>query len=352
MPVTVITGFLGSGKTTLLNHILRNEHGRRIAVIENEFGEIDIDSSLIVSQEALQDTGETVMVLSNGCVCCTVREDLIEILDALYNRKDTFDHVILETTGLANPGPIIASFYMDEALQDKVRLDGIVTVVDAKHVERHLNDDTDHGDANDAVDQIAYADRIVLNKTDLVEDGALSSLESRIKSINTMAMVRRGQYASVPVDYVLGVGGFDLDKIEEQLEDGEFDLDDSHDHGHSHDHDHGHDHDHDHGHAHHHHEDEVQSISLEVDGAMDLDKINYMLGALVNTRGEDLYRMKGVLAIDGYDRRFVFQGVHMLFDGIPDRRWREGEKRASKIVFIGKGLVAEEFAEAFEACLA
>ncbi|GMH35322.1 hypothetical protein BSKO_03190 [Bryopsis sp. KO-2023] len=362
IPVTVITGFLGSGKTTLLNHILTNEHGRRIAVIENEFGEIDIDSSLVARQEQLKDSDDTIMVLNNGCLCCTVREDLIKSLNALYERKDTFDHVIIETTGLANPGPIISTFYMDMTMHSKVRLDGVVTVVDAKHVERHLTKHSDTGNTNEAVEQIAYADRIVLNKTDLVEDLPLSELESRIKTINTMATVRRGQYSSVPVDYVLGVGGFDLKRVEEQLEVTEKSSHD-HEHAHSHDeHEHAHAHEHEHAHGdahddHHHHanhvhDDEVQSVSLEVDGDMDLDNLNYLLGFLVQTRGEDLYRMKGVLAIKDQDRRFVFQGVHMMFDGIPDREWKEGEKRVSKMVFIGKDLNKEEFQEAFEACLA
>lgn len=359
IPVTVITGFLGSGKTTLLNHILTNEHGRRIAVVENEFGEIDIDSSLVTRQESLGDGSDAIMVLNNGCLCCTVREDLIKSLNALHERRNEFDHIIIETSGLANPAPIITTFYLDPSLPHKVRLDGVVTVVDAKHVEFHLDKKENSSSGNEALEQIAYADRIILNKTDLVQETALVSLENRINDINTMAKLRRGLQAAVPVDYVLGVGGFDLDRIEEQLEGSSEDHEiEGHHREHSHEsgphaHDHGHGH-HEHGSHHHdhHHDDEVQSISLEIEGNMDLDTTNYVLGALVQTHGETLYRMKGVLSIEGYDERFVFQGVHMLFDGTPDRKWRVDEKRVSKMVFIGKDLVKEEFEEAFRSCLA
>jgi len=353
--VTVITGFLGSGKTTLLNHILMNEDGRKIAVIENEFGEIDIDSELVARQETMKGSGDTLIMLNNGCLCCTVRDDLAKSLVALCNRKDQFDHIVIETTGLANPAPIISTFYIDEELPEKVRLDGVVTVVDAKHVSRHMDDEKPKGVVNEAVQQIAYADRIILNKVDLVEDDHLRSLESRVRGVNGMARVQQAQHAKVPVDYVLGVGGFDLDRVEEQIEPSMQQLRaEQHGNGHSHDHgDHSHDHDSHHHHHHdHHHDDEVTSVSVQIDGDMDLDKVNFMLGALVDMRGEDLYRIKGVLAIKDYPVRYIFQGVHYLFEGTPEREWRDGEKRTSKMVFIGKHLNEHDLIEAFKSCLA
>ncbi|KAL6760024.1 CobW/HypB/UreG, nucleotide-binding domain-containing protein [Haematococcus lacustris] len=398
IPVTVITGFLGSGKTTLLNNILTQNHGRRIAVIENEFGEIDIDSELVVKQEVVEGSRDTVMQLSNGCLCCTVRDDLIQALNRLYDRRSEFDHIVIETTGLANPAPIISSFFMDRSLPDKVKLDGVVTVVDAKHVSRHLDTPKEAGVVNEAVEQIAFADRILLNKTDLVDAASLGPLEARLQAINKMATITRAQRAQVEVDYVLGVGGFDLENVERELNITLQRAGHSHSHDHDHEHDHHH-HDHDHtgpdctheshkhehshassSHDHHHHDhdhtgpdctheshqhqhshgqaalvekhdDKVTSVSLLLEGDMDLDKVNYSLGLLLETRAEDIYRMKGLLSISGSDYRYVYQGVHQIFEGTPDRKWREGEKRCCKMVFIGRELDQEAFKEAFTFCL-
>ncbi|KAL4855563.1 COBW domain-containing protein 2 [Chlorella vulgaris] len=381
VPVTIITGFLGSGKTTLLNQILKGDHGHRIAVIENEFGAIDIDSDLVAVEESLDPKAEQIMMLNNGCLCCTVRDDLVKMLGTLYDRRSQFDRIVIETTGLAQPAPIIQTFFLEPSVSDRMRLDGVVTLVDAKHVELHLDEQKPEGVVNEALEQIAYADRVVLNKTDLVEPADLERLEERIRSINSMAEVRRAQRAQVPLDYVLGVGGFELERVEEQVmaesahrheHDHKHDHDhtgsdcthESHKHeSHSHSHDHGHSHasssagdkdteehdcagagcgheshSHGHGHAHHVHDDAVGSV-------------NYWLGGLIEVQSNDLYRMKGVLAIKDFDKRFVFQGVHMLFEGMPDRPWKEGEKRVSKMVFIGKELDKALIEEGFAECV-
>ena len=369
----VLTGFLGSGKTTLLNRILTADHGHRIAVIENEFGEIDIDSDLVSIKEDLEPGSEQIMMLNNGCLCCTVRDDLVQMLNKLQTQKDKFDRIVIETTGLANPAPIIQTFFLEPTVADAMKLDGVVALVDAKHIEFHLDEQKPDGVVNEAIEQIAFADRIVLNKIDLVSDGDLQRLEERIRSMNALASVQRAERAEVPLEYVLGVGGFDLEKIEEDInaydkrieeEHHHHEHDHEHDHecgpncthhSHEHDHDHKHEH-HDHGHSHAHahdhvHDDSVTSVSLTIDGDLDLDQVNYWLGGLMEVKSNDLYRMKGVLAIDGFDRRFVFQGVHMLFEGMPDREWREGEERRSRIVFIGKDLDPEIIREGFEHCV-
>lgn len=381
VPVTIITGFLGSGKTTLLNHILTQPHGRRIAVIENEFGEIDIDSELVARQEVLD--GTQVTTLNNGCLCCTMREDLVKVLNKLYTRRQDFDHIIIETTGLADPGPVISSFYLDTELPFRMRIDGVVTVVDAVNVDRRLNEEKPEGVVNEAVAQIAYADRVVLNKVDLVDSAALSRVTKRVGGINRLAGVQRAARGVVPVDFVLGVGGFDLDKVEGQVTAAQAPPAASHDHPHHHDHQHDHEcapgcthESHSHGHAHEHHEhehnqhhdhnheqgrrglvtetkhdDAVSSISIAVEGEMDIEKINYTMGMLLEARGEDLYRMKGILAIKNEPYRYVYQSVHMLFEGGPERLWREEEKRLCRMVFIGRQLDRAAFEQAFRSCL-
>lgn len=400
IPVTVITGFLGSGKTTLLNHILTGQHGKRIAVIENEFGEIDIDSDLVASSETLDGTTASITMLNNGCLCCSVRDDLVVALNKLYERRSSIDHIIIETTGLANPGPIVGSFYMDDKLPDRVRLDGIVTVVDAKHVSRHLDEvESDPERVSEAVEQVALADIILLNKTDLVEPDFLDDLRARLKRVNALAPITATQRASVPLDSLLGLRAFELEAVEGALEsanrathgqeghvcgpscDHDHEHEHSHEHSHSHaaassghdhhhhDHDHDHEHshecgpgcnnpDHDHSHDHEHakqkplHNDKVTSLSMTLDGDLDLDKLNFTMGALLNNRGEDLYRMKGILAIRGLEERYVFQAVHMLFEGSPERPWRPDEKRISRMVFIGREMDEPAFREAFRRCLA
>ncbi|KAI5660455.1 hypothetical protein M9H77_29248 [Catharanthus roseus] len=355
IPATIITGFLGSGKTTLLNHILTADHGKRIAVIENEFGEVDIDGSLVAAKSA---GAEDIVMLNNGCLCCTVRGDLVRMIGELVNRKKgKFDHIVIETTGLANPAPIIQTFYAEDQVFNDVKLDGVVTLVDAKHAGFHLDEVKPKGVVNEAVEQIAYADRIIVNKTDLVGEPEVASLVQRLRNINRMAELKRTEYGKVDLDYVLGIGGFDLERIETAVE---TEKEDHHSHSHDHDHDHHHHHDHDHGHKHEHHDHHshdhthdpgVSSVSIVCEGSLDLEKANMWLGTLLLERSEDIYRMKGLLSVEGMDERFVFQGVHDIFQGSPDRPWGSDEPRVNKLVFIGKNLDAKELEKGFKACL-
>ncbi|CAG7869019.1 unnamed protein product [Brassica rapa] len=353
IPATIITGFLGSGKTTLLNHILTGDHGKRIAVIENEFGEVDIDGSLVAAKTA---GAEDIILLNNGCLCCTVRGDLVRMISELVSKKKgRFDHIVIETTGLANPAPIIQTFYAEDEIFNDVKLDGVVTLVDAKHARLHLDEVKPEGFVNEAVEQIAYADRIIVNKTDLVGEEELDSVMQRIKTINSMAHMKRTKYGKVDLDYVLGIGGFDLERIENSVNEEEKEDHDDHHHDHGHDcHDHHKEHDHEHGHhdSHDHtHDPGVSSVSLVCEGDLDLEKANMWLGALLFQRSEDIYRMKGILSVQDMEERFVFQGVHEIFEGSPDRLWQKDETRTSKIVFIGKNLNREELEMGFRACL-
>lgn len=357
IPATIITGFLGSGKTTLLNHILTADHGKRIAVIENEYGEVDIDGSLVAAKTA---GAEDIIMLNNGCLCCTVRGDLVRMIaDLVKRKKDKFDHIVIETTGLANPAPIIQTFYAEDQVFNDVKLDGVVTLVDAKHAPLHLDEVKPKGVVNEAVEQIAYADRVIVNKTDLVGEQEIASLVQRIRNINRMANLKRTQYGKVDLDYVLGIGGFDLERIESAVSDEDRKEDHaSHDHDHDHhhhhhheEHDHKHDH-HDDHHSHDHtHDPGVSSVSIVCEGSLDLEKANFWLGTLLMERSEDIYRMKGLLSVQGMDERFVFQGVHDIFQGSPDRLWGPNEPRTNKIVFIGKNLDAQELEKGFKACL-
>jgi len=347
LPVTVITGYLGAGKTTLLNRILSEPHGQKYAVVVNEFGEIGIDNDLVVNAD------EEVFEMNNGCICCTVRGDLIRVLEGLMRRKGKFDAIIVETTGLADPAPVAQTFFVDEAVGAKTKLDAVVTVADAKWLRERL------GDAPEAKNQIAFADVIVINKTDLVSPQELREVEMRIRAINPYAKIHRTERCAVPIAEVLNRNAFDLDRILD-IEPAFLEAD-GHDHSHDHDHDHGHDHHHDHhhdhdGHAHghglkHYHDEDMQSVSLSTERPLDPDKFFPWVQDLVATEGPKILRTKGILAFKDDPERFVFQGVHMILDGDHQRPWREDEKRESRMVFIGRDLPTDRIRQGFEACM-
>jgi G3E family GTPase len=320
IPVTVLTGFLGSGKTTLLNRILTEEHGMRIAVVENEFGEVGVDDALVVGAE------EEVFEMNNGCICCTVRGDLIRILGTLMRRRDKFDRILIETTGLADPAPVAQTFFMDDEIAAQLRLDAIVTVVDAAHALSHLDEVKPDGVENEAVEQVAFADRIVLNKTDLAAEATIRRLTRRIRAVNATVQIIPAQYAKVDLRQVLDVGAFDLDRV--LIEDPQFLEQTDHQHDLS-----------------------VTSVGIDLPGEVDGNRINAWLGDLLRTKGVDIFRSKGILAIDGAPRQYVFQGVHMLLDGEFGRDWGADEPRGNKLVFIGRNLDRAELERGFADCL-
>jgi G3E family GTPase len=347
IPVTVLTGYLGAGKTTLLNRILSEPHGKKYAVIVNEFGEIGIDNELVVNAD------EEVFEMNNGCICCTVRGDLVRIIDGLMRRKGRFDAIIVETTGLADPAPVAQTFFMDEAVGAKTKLDAVVTVADAMWLTERLKD------APEAKNQIAFADVILINKTDLVSPAQLNELEARIRGINPYARLHRTERAQVALNEVLGRNAFDLDRILD-IEPAFLTAEEEHDHDHHH-HDHGHDHHHDHGHSHdhhhgnglkHYHDEDMQSVALRTDKPLDPDKFFPWVQDLVATEGKDILRCKGILSFKDDPERFVFQGVHMILDGDHQRAWGADEKRESRAVFIGRKLPEEKIRQGFESCIA
>jgi G3E family GTPase len=316
LPVTVLTGYLGAGKTTLLNRILSEDHGHRFAVIVNEFGEIGIDNDLVVNAD------EEIFEMNNGCICCTVRGDLIRIIEGLMKRKGTFDAIIIETTGLADPAPVAQTFFVDDDVAARARLDAVVTVVDAKHVMARLED------SHEAEEQIAFADVILLNKTDLVTQQELEQVRQRVRAINNQATLHETVNAQIPLDQILGLGAFDLDRILE-IEPG-FLGEDEHEHDQS-----------------------IISISVQSETPIDPNKFFPWIQQLVATQGQDILRTKGILAFPGEEKRYVLHAVHMLLSGdLQDRTWQDDEPRTSRLVFIGRNLDAKVLAHGFAACAA
>ncbi|MFL9893401.1 CobW family GTP-binding protein [Paraburkholderia sp. RL17-381-BIF-C] len=350
IPVTVLTGFLGAGKTTLLNYILREKHGRKIAVIENEFGEIGIDGGLVL------ESTEEIYEMTNGCVCCVgaVREDLVRIVRMLVERPDRLDHIIVETSGLADPYPVAQTFFLDDPIATQVTLDAVVTMVDAKHIAAHLDDLVLDGSDNQAVDQIVCADRIVINKVDLVGPDDIASLTQRIRGLNATAEIVESSYARIDLDRILGVGANEFSQIlveTDGLHEGE------HAHGHEehqahHDHEHEHDHAHfEDDHADHQHDESVSSVGIEVDADIDLHALQAWLAELRDSDAANLFRMKGILAVQGQSHRYVLQGVHNVIELRAAQVWGS-EPRSCRIVFIGRDLDRAALTDRFHACLA
>jgi len=326
-PCTILTGFLGSGKTTLLNHILRNKEDVRIAVIENEFGEVGVDDALVIETE------EEVFEMNNGCVCCTVRGDLLRILTKLRQRETPFDHIIIETTGLADPAPVAQTFFVDDTIRNYYELDAIVTVVDAAHILPHLLEEKPEGFENESVEQLAFADKILLNKLDLVSPKEKEKVLGHIRAINEYSEIIECSYAKVDIKSVLNIKAFDLAKVL-QKEESFLDTEEEHQ-----------------------HDTTVSSVGIQFEGSLHAEKLNTWLTVLLRDNGVDIFRSKGILNIQGSDARYVFQGVHMLMsisssdDGV-GRPWKEGETRSNRLIFIGRNLDREAIESKFKECVA
>jgi G3E family GTPase len=320
VPVTILTGFLGSGKTTLLNRILKEDHGHKIAVIENEFGEEGVDNDLL-----LQDREEQIVEMNNGCICCTVRGDLIRILGELKERRDagevSFDRVVIETTGLADPGPVAQTFFLDDDIADYFLLDAVITIVDAKHGNRQLDEH------KEAQEQVGFADRILMSKTDIATEQEQQDLRQRLGRINPRAPIRPVRFGDAPIADILDIRGFNLNAVLEI--DPQFLTSDEHE-----------------------HDDAVQSFVFKSNRAFDPLKLEDFLGGLIQVYGQDMLRYKGVLFMKGSDRQTVFQGVHMMMGADTGRKWQPGEKPSSRMVFIGRNLPKDTFIKGLEQCLA
>jgi G3E family GTPase len=320
VPVTILTGFLGSGKTTLLNRILKEDHGHKIAVIENEFGEEGVDNDLL-----LQDREEQIVEMNNGCICCTVRGDLIRILGELKERRDagevSFDRVVIETTGLADPGPVAQTFFLDDDIADYFLLDAVITIVDAKHGNRQLDEH------KEAQEQVGFADRILMSKTDIATEQEQQDLRQRLGRINPRAPIRPVRFGDAPIADILDIRGFNLNAVLEI--DPQFLTSDEHE-----------------------HDDAVQSFVFKSNRAFDPLKLEDFLGGLIQVYGQDMLRYKGVLFMKGSDRQTVFQGVHMMMGADTGRKWQAGEKPSSRMVFIGRNLPKDTFIKGLEQCLA
>lgn len=321
IPVTVLTGFLGSGKTTLVNHILTADHGHRIAVIENEFGEIPIDNALVFNGQ------EQIIEMSNGCcLCCTARTDLIDILHALLQRPERLDRVVIETSGMADPNPVAQTFFVDDVVTANYSLDAIVTLVDAKHVEEHLAEVDHNGVGAHTYDQIAFADKIVINKVDLVGPEDVTRLEQRLRRINATAPITTSSYANIDLPAIVGTGAFDLARTMASNPDW---LDENQ----------------------HLHDPALDSFGIELSGDLDEDAIRAWLSALVQRRGNELYRLKGVVAVRGDNRQFVIQGIHDIVEIQPTAAWGR-QPRSTKMVFIGRNLDGASLTTELKSCLA
>jgi G3E family GTPase len=326
IPVTILTGFLGSGKTTLLNHILGTNHGMKFAVIENEFGEVGVDDSLI--NQAKFDSNEEIIEMMNGCICCTVRSDLITVLKRLLiTEKRKFDGIIIETTGLADPAPVAQTFFVDESIEKMTTLDAIITVIDAKHITQHLDQVKPEGVENESVEQVAFADKLLLNKTDLVTQEELSQVRLRLRSINPSAEIIECQNSIVDPRRLLGIQGFNLNRVLAQ--EPEFLQDQQHL-----------------------HDQTVTSTAFQITEPINIGQLQYWISNILETEGNDLLRYKGVINVAGMDQKYVFQGIHMLFTGNFTQKWKASEERVSKFVFIGRHLKVDMLRNGFYSCIA